>query len=718
MHHDWVQRWLQTKPTSVLSPCQFCGTNYKAKHCSRPRHTQSCQVLYKTGFLLALVRPHDRGGGPSDQPRDRSRDEPGPAHSGESGQASAGHDAGRPGKQSSGSEPEPGWNTSEHGGAFHGQFGEPALRHGGGRRHGHHPAGQACSAGESGPPLEYTGGAVPDGQGRQVSSTGEQREHQGLWRWMVPRSPPKPGTTPTAMDPRRERHQGGEGRHGQADPQLVHGPDQPGLTTRGSDVNQSFPVELRDVLPVQRHAHGGPGVHQGHSGMEGGQGKAAGDHHLADESLSAEAVAGAPHKALRGLPGKRHLEGSGGGDARAGLQRHGPVSGVGPAGQGDEGEKGSRANEAGAGSGNADQNAGPGPAAPGGDAFSCYPQAWLADEQRSSPDDAGDWGPRTGGQSFMGGLRPPLPQRSHPLRCHIAPPGQDGAVGLGHGSAEAIRRHVRTLRLRNPSNHCYANASVLSLCWLWTSGTTARAETFGPRLQQITRWLCAQTHPVTLWRNISWSTLHVGWSSSHIQHDVVEYLTFLRPFLGLPISSGSWQSRQRVEHRCVELDAGCTWPMLLPAPLHTLATEPTGAVSLQLLSDEWTNSQAGLHGLATAPLALLLQVNRFVPCPDGVHKVTVPVVPETYIHVPRFENSLEDADPLSLQYSRYCRVSSFLHFGERPSEGHYRAILYDANIGALITDDDVAAAGLSHEEASAYHSQGYAFIYRLCPVSD
>ena len=161
-----------------------------------------------------------------------------------------------------------------------------------------------------------------------------------------------------------------------------------------------------------------------------------------------------------------------------------------------------------------------------------------------------------------------------------------------------------------------------------------------------------------------------------------------------------------------------TWPLILPAPLHTLATEPSGTVALQPLIDEWSSSQAGLHGLATEPLALLLQVNRFVPCQGDVHKVTVPVVPEIFIYVPRFENSLEDADPLSLQYSRYCRVSSFLHFGDRPSEGHYRAILYDANVGALITDDNVAAARLSPEEASAYHSQGYAFIYRLCPVSD
>ena len=66
-----VTVWLQQKPTSVLSPCQFCGLDYKARHCSRPRHTQSCPVLYRTSLLIVCVqhlRQAQHGGSESADP--------------------------------------------------------------------------------------------------------------------------------------------------------------------------------------------------------------------------------------------------------------------------------------------------------------------------------------------------------------------------------------------------------------------------------------------------------------------------------------------------------------------------------------------------------------------------------------------------------------------------------------------------------------------------
>ena len=504
---------------------------------------------------------------------------------------------------------------------------------------------------------------------------------QGLRRWLGQRPSPQPGPTSSpVLEVQRGRPPDGQGRHGQEDPQPLCGPDQLGVEARGSAVHQSFPVELRDVLPVQGHAHGRARVHQGHSGLEGGQGEAARNHHPADEGLPAEAVAGAPEEPLRGLPSQRHLEGSSRGDARARCQRHGPLPGMGPTGQGDEDQARQGANAAGAGAGNADQDASFGPPALGGDEVPRHPQAQLADEQRGRADDVGGRRQNTRGQSTVGGLRTPLAQRGHALRSHLASTGQDGEVCPGYSSAEDCRRHVRTLRLQSRSNHCYSHASILSLCWLWTSGPPALADVFGPSLLRVIRWLCTQTRPVTLWQNIAWCALHSGWRSLHMQHDVVEYLTYLTPSLGIPLTSGRWQSRQNTDHGCLALDEGHTWPLLLPAPLRALAAENTASVPLQSLLDEWMHSQAGLHGLVTEPLALLFQVNRFVHSPEGISKVAVPVSPEPIIYVPRFANSLDDADPPALQYIRYCRVACILHFGASPSVGHYRAMLYDDTI--------------------------------------
>ena len=106
------------------------------------------------------------------------------------------------------------------------------------------------------------------------------------------------------------------------------------------------------------------------------------------------------------------------------------------------------------------------------------------------------------------------PSHSATTRCVAVPaPRQDGEVGTGHGSAEACTRHVRTLQLRNQSIQCDSHASLISLCWLWTSGHPALAETLARWLLRISRWHCARTHAVTLWQHIAWRALHVGWSS-------------------------------------------------------------------------------------------------------------------------------------------------------------------------------------------------------------
>ena len=52
--HSAVLKWLEGRTTSILSPCQFCGTDFKVRKCSRPRHARECPVLYRAGLLLRL----------------------------------------------------------------------------------------------------------------------------------------------------------------------------------------------------------------------------------------------------------------------------------------------------------------------------------------------------------------------------------------------------------------------------------------------------------------------------------------------------------------------------------------------------------------------------------------------------------------------------------------------------------------------------------------
>ena len=274
------------------------------------------------------------------------------------------------------------------------------------------------------------------------------------------------------------------------------------------------------------------------------------------------------------------------------------------------------------------------------------------------------------------------------------------------------------LRLRNMHNYCHSHASILILSWYWATSGPEAADLMGDGLQRICQWLCAQRcgMQIVLWQHIAWRTLHSGWREPQRQHDVFEYLGYLRPKLGPGATQGSWQSRQIFDTRAVLLDEGHTWPLLLPAQLTTLAARSTERLHLQNLVDEWTHAQAGLHGMTLAPEALLVQINRFVVNPGGTLKVDTPVNPDRYLTLPCFSHDLNHAAPLALQYRRYCRVAAILHLGPSSHAGHYRAILYGDALGNFITDDGQSAARLDPEHELGHHSNLYAFLYRLCDV--
>ncbi|CAE7863195.1 unnamed protein product [Symbiodinium microadriaticum] len=300
------------------------------------------------------------------------------------------------------------------------------------------------------------------------------------------------------------------------------------------------------------------------------------------------------------------------------------------------------------------------------------------------PYDAGVGDPDAGSPQAMGRLRTTESQRGDQGGVHLPEGGQDGAIGSRQHGAEALRRAVRMLRLRNLSNHCYSHAVVSILCWFWaTTSGRADADFLGKGLRQLCQWLCTRPPgtPIVLWQHIAWRAFHGGWVEPHRQHDVFEYLGYLRPKLGPDVTLGRWQGRQMHDAHITLLDEGSTWPLLLPAQLSTLEARTGAALTLQHLVDEWECSQAGLHGMTHAPEALLVQINRFEVSPEGTLKVDTPLQPDPYLMIPTYLHDLDHATPLALQYRRYCRVAAILHLGDSPHAGHYRAILYGDTLG-------------------------------------
>ncbi|CAE7409538.1 unnamed protein product [Symbiodinium sp. CCMP2592] len=260
------------------------------------------------------------------------------------------------------------------------------------------------------------------------------------------------------------------------------------------------------------------------------------------------------------------------------------------------------------------------------------------------------------------------------------------------------------------------NASALALCWILDIGLPGDVEPLLPAMMRLMRWLCAQVRPVNLWNHIEWRTMHNNWSRPTRQHDIVEYLAYLRPHVHPTIRYGCWEARQLNDNAAPEyLDEGHTWPLYLPASLVEQAARHSEPLTLQHLIQQWTESQAGLHGLTSEPPVVLIQINRFHTAPSRRYKVALRVNPEPYIMLPQFVHPLNHAGSLELQYLRYCRAVVFVHEGPLPTEGHYRAILHDTRLGDFITDDNRAACRINLSESEHNQSNCYAFLYVRCP---
>ena len=125
-----------------------------------------------------------------------------------------------------------------------------------------------------------------------------------------------------------------------------------------------------------------------------------------------------------------------------------------------------------------------------------------------------------------------------------------------------------------------------------TSPLTQNCDLLGPALKPIWSWLRRQTRPETPWQHLAWRALHCGWHQPARQHDVGEYLAFLKPHLGVA-ACGTWESRLHMSNqpvRCVE--SGDTWPLLLQTPLEGQLHPPATSISLQSLLDTSSRRRA------------------------------------------------------------------------------------------------------------------------------
>ena len=158
----------------------------------------------------------------------------------------------------------------------------------------------------------------------------------------------------------------------------------------------------------------------------------------------------------------------------------------------------------------------------------------------------------------------------------------------------------------------------------------------GPRLSAIGVSLKKWNGVTDLWKQSQWRDLQIGWpepSGHSRQHDIVEYLQFLRPLLHSSSAACLWEARLEQNDSVLRIDEGYTSPIWLPEPLPSQSRDHQ--LSLQRLVDVWQQHQEGAHGLIGIPLVLLLQANRFgVGCLPATGKSDVHLMPEAHLVKP------------------------------------------------------------------------------------
>ena len=273
-----------------------------------------------------------------------------------------------------------------------------------------------------------------------------------------------------------------------------------------------------------------------------------------------------------------------------------------------------------------------------------------------------------------------------------------GSVELLKGVALSLKALLQ-VALQNSSQLCYLNSTAYALTW-----TVLQAQLHGANdLNQVMalKALCkprlSSALPLKLLAQLPWATLLQGWTQVHQQHDAPELVTYLLPRLGIHRAAGRWEARWNVNHCVTVFDHGT-----LLAPI-IMALPPGEQLHLQQVITLW-HTQARLHALSAAPDFLCVQLNRFSEDNGELCRDTRPLQgTDNVIYFPVFTAT----DTLQTHPIPFQVTSAQLHFGERPTSGHYRAILQgQKELGAAqlwITDDNTIPQSASHTHCDAIY---------------
>ena len=263
-----------------------------------------------------------------------------------------------------------------------------------------------------------------------------------------------------------------------------------------------------------------------------------------------------------------------------------------------------------------------------------------------------------------------------------------------HPNTRKALQSVLRLSFVNTGNTCYMNSFCIAALWAVIVESGERDFHMGRLNIAFHALLKQQKNRVSVTGLVPWRLALMDWSQPHIQHDVVEFASYVLEQAAAAFD-GAWEARvvdRDVDPVCRTVDGGV---------LHTpISLELVDSGSLQQGVLDW-HHQAFLYALSRPPRILCIRLSRFCIRDGRVCKVhtTMELRPHLCIEMPVFV----DAHTVHLSCHRYVLVAGIYHLGVCPDAGHYRAFVsgfsernkkmfhvFDDNAQAVIaTDSDV-----------------------------